>query len=183
MILSHIETQDRHFERKLFHEEFDFVRTTSCKICWNFLRVKFKVFNLPQNMAFSNNNIYKFKILNRPLFQFPTDQYCIWHSKLVDCIVPLTFVLTKCLATKFSSLTSHMVNLPHGWYPRTLSFLQLCWGRWWRWFTNFPTKSLHLKPRSQFMSFKVVKDPTFLCAFGWTTTHILQPTRCGLQSE
>ena len=30
----------------------------SCKTCSNFLRVKFKVFNLPQNTAFSNSNIY-----------------------------------------------------------------------------------------------------------------------------
>ena len=27
---------------------------------------------------------------------------------------------------KPSSLTSHMVNLRHGWYPHTRSFLQLC---------------------------------------------------------
>ena len=43
----------------------------SCKTCSNFLRVKFKVFNLPQNTAFSNSNIYiiskPFKILNRLL--------------------------------------------------------------------------------------------------------------------
>ena len=48
-----------------------------------FLRVKFKVFNLFQNMALSNSNIYiynipskPFIILNRPvidLFLFPTD--------------------------------------------------------------------------------------------------------------
>ena len=33
-------------------------KNQSCKTCSNFLRVKFKVFDLPQNMAFSNSNIY-----------------------------------------------------------------------------------------------------------------------------
>ena len=43
-------------------------------------------------------------------------------NQVVDCIVCLTFVLSVCSTTKPSSLTSHIVNLPHGWYPRTRRF-------------------------------------------------------------
>ena len=104
----------------------------SCKTCSNFLRVKFKISNLPQNMAFSNSNIYKFKTIQSlkspsywliPIFYWPV----FGIDQLVDCIVRLTFVPTaECSTTKPSSLTSHTVNLPHGWYPRVpAAFLQL----------------------------------------------------------
>ena len=99
----------------------------SCKTCSNFLRVKFKIFNLPQNMAFSNSNIHKFKTIQSlkspsywliPIFYWPV----FGINQLVDCIVRLTFVPTECSTTKPSSLTSH----PGGWYPRVpAAFLQL----------------------------------------------------------
>ena len=107
----------------------------SCKTCSNFLRVKFKVFNLRQNMAFSSSNIYTFKTiqnLKSPCYWLiPISYWPVFSiNQVVDCIVRLTFVLTECSTTKPSSLTSHMVNLPHGWYPRTRCFfatLQKCW--------------------------------------------------------
>ena len=100
----------------------------SCKTCSYFLRVKFKVFNLPQNMAFSNSNIYKFKNLqNLKSSSYRLIPVSYWPvfgiNQLVDSIVRLTFVLTEFSTTKPSSLTSHMVNLPHGWYPRTPQLL------------------------------------------------------------
>ena len=51
--------------------------------CSNFLRVKFKVFNLPQlNMALSNSNIYKFKTIQTSNWRHLIDYFLltsIWH--------------------------------------------------------------------------------------------------------
>ena len=50
----------------------------SCKTCSNFLRVKFKVFNLPQNMAFSNSNIDGLHLTSRrPCWRYNTKEYAI----------------------------------------------------------------------------------------------------------
>ena len=66
-------------------------------------------------MAFSNNNIYKFKTIQNlkssSYWLIPISYWPVFGiNQLVDCIVRLTFVLTVCSTTKPSSLTSHMVN-------------------------------------------------------------------------
>ena len=53
----------RSLDSKAYFNELEPVGQQSCKTCSNFFRVKVKVFKLPQNMAFSNSNIYKFKII------------------------------------------------------------------------------------------------------------------------
>ena len=78
-------------------------------------------------MAFQIVIIYKFKTiqnLKSPSYWLISISYLpvFGINQLVDCIVHMTFVLTECSTTKPSSETSHMVNLPHGWYPCTRSF-------------------------------------------------------------
>ena len=53
----------RSLDSKAYFNELELVGQQSCRTCSNFFRVKVKVFKLPQNMAFSNSNIYKFKII------------------------------------------------------------------------------------------------------------------------
>ena len=95
------------------------IQNQSCKKCSAFLRVKFQVFKPSWKFC----ELWLLQIAKYTNYVIPISVLFISYwlvlsiDQLVDCVVS-----RRVFHIQPSTLTSNMLNLPHGWYPHTRSF-------------------------------------------------------------